>query len=67
MVEKEYNPHVVVVWMSSLRGSGSFAAPFTTVAVKEYPFKEDAEEKYNELIHADKVVLAKVVKSHGEG
>jgi len=55
---KEYDPHVVIVWTSP-----------TTVAVKEFPYGEDAEEKYNELVqlHAQKVVLAKVIKSHGEG
>ena len=57
-IEKEYNPHVVVVWTSA-----------TTVAVKEYSYKEDAEEKYHQLteMHVQKVVLAKVVRSHGEG
>ena len=55
---KEYAPHVIVVWTSP-----------TTVAVKEYPYKEDAEEKYNEVVqtHAQRVVLAKIIKSHGEG
>jgi len=55
---KEYNPHVIIVWTSE-----------TAVAVKEYPYKEDAEEKYNEIVqlHPYKVVLAKVVKAHSEG
>jgi len=55
---KDYDPHVVVVWTSP-----------TTVAVKEYPYREDAEEKYNEVVqaHAQKVVLAKIIKTHGEG
>jgi len=55
---KEYNPHVIVVWTSS-----------ETIAVQEYAYKEDAEEKYNELVqtHIQKIVLAKVIKSHGEG
>lgn len=58
MTAKEYNPHIIVVWTSP-----------STVAVKEYPYKEDAEEKYNELLQlgAVKVVLAKTIKSHGEG
>lgn len=58
MSEKTYEPHVIVVWTSD-----------TTVAVKEYSYKEDAVEKYNELreAHVQKVVLAKVVRSHGEG
>jgi len=57
-VEKKYDPHVVIVWTSD-----------TTVAVKEYPYKEDAEEKYHQLTetHAQKVVLAQVVRVHGEG
>lgn len=57
-MSKEYNPHVIVVWTSD-----------TTVAVKEYSYKEDAEEKYQELValHVQKIVLAKVVRSHGEG
>ena len=57
-LSKEYNPHVVIVWTGS-----------TNVAVQEYPYKEDAEEKYNEIVqlHVRKVVLAKIVKSHGEG
>lgn len=56
--EKKYDPHVVVVWPNS-----------STVAVKEFSHKEEAEEKYEELVqkHAPKVVLAQVVKSHGEG
>lgn len=54
---KVYNPHIIVVWTSS-----------TTVAVKEYPYQEDAEEKYRELeTHVQKLVLAKVVRAHGEG
>ena len=58
MSGKEYNPHIIVVWTSD-----------TTVAVKEYHYQEDAEEKYRELTeaHVQKVVLAKVTKSHGEG
>lgn len=55
---KEYDPHVIVVWTSP-----------NAVAVQEYPYKEDAEEKYNDVVqaHAQKVVLAKIIKSHGEG
>lgn len=54
---REYNPHVVVVWTSA-----------TTIAAQEYSCKEDAEEKYEALVQARfKVVLAKVVKAHGEG
>jgi len=55
---KMYEPMLVVVWTSP-----------TAVAVKEYPFREDAEDKYNELLqaHVPKVVLAKIIKSHGEG
>jgi len=57
MVEKTYSPHIVVVWTSD-----------TTVAVKEYHYQEDAEEKYHELVELhQRVTLAKVVKVHGEG
>ena len=57
-MSKEYNPHIIAVWTSS-----------TIVFVKEFPFKEDAEEKYRELleVHTQKIVMAKVVKTHGEG
>jgi hypothetical protein len=57
-ISKTYSPHIVVVWTSD-----------TTVVVKEYPYQEDAEEKYEELIqvHVQKITLAKVVKKHGEG
>lgn len=57
---KEYSPHIVVVWS---RESNEVAA------VKEFSYKEDAEEKYNDLVllHAAKIVLAKLVRSHGEG
>ena len=56
--QKQYDPHVIVLWVSD-----------TTFAVKEFPFKEDAEEKYNEVVQTRvlKVVLAKVIKMHGEG
>jgi len=54
---KTYEPHIVVVWTSD-----------TSVAVKEYSYKEDAEEKYNQVVQMHyKVALAKVVKEHGEG
>ena len=55
-IEKTYNPHIVVVWTS------------TGVAVKEFPYEEDAVEKFNEIrsLHL-KVTLAKVIRSHGEG
>ena len=57
MSKKEYNPHIVVVWTSP-----------TTVAAKEFPYQEDAEEKYHEVVELhQKVTLAKVIKSHGEG
>lgn len=57
MSGKEYSPHIVVVWTSP-----------TSVAVKEFPYREDAEAKYQELVEAhQKVTLAKVTKSHGEG
>jgi len=57
-LSKEYNPHVVIVWTSP-----------TQVAVQEYPYKEDAEEKYNDIaqLHVYKVVLAQRVKVHAEG
>jgi len=57
--EKTYEPHVIVVWASP-----------TNVAVQEFPYKEDAEEKYNEILPLrgfQKVVLAKIVRKHGEG
>jgi len=51
--QKQYNPHLVVVWTLD-----------TTITVKEYPFKEDAEKTCNEiaLTQARKVVLAKIVR-----
>jgi hypothetical protein len=60
--QKQYAPHVVIVWIAT-------PGRQVTVAVQEYPYKEDAEEKYNEIVqlYAQKVVLAKVVRSHGEG
>lgn len=57
-VEKTYAPHIIVVWTSD-----------TTVGAQLFPYKEDAEDKYQELVRrrVPKVVLAKVVKAHGEG
>jgi len=56
--EKEFNPHVVLLWGNA-----------KAIAVREFSFKEDAESLYEDAVqaHAFKVVLAKVVKSHGEG
>ena len=56
--EKHYDPHIVVVWTSE-----------TTVAVQEFPYEEDAVEKYNEVVqlHFRKVALARIVREHGEG
>lgn len=61
MSTKQYNPHVVIVWTT--------ATTATTVVIKEFSYEEDARAKYEELVslHAEKVVLAKVVRSHGEG
>jgi len=54
---KVYEPHAVIVWPSP-----------TTVAVKEYPYKEDAEAKYEEIVQMHQTVaLAKIVKKHSEG
>jgi len=72
-VEKKYDPHVIVVWTPCLSGKMRNrkleAVEDTEVAVQEYSYKEDAEEKYELLIQAGapKVVLAKVIKAHGEG
>lgn len=57
-MSKEYNPHMVIVWTTAKE-----------VAIKEFSYKEDAESKYNEIVqlNAEKVVLAKLVKSHGQG
>ena len=56
-IEKQYNPHVVVVWATN------------AMVAQEFPHIEDAEDKYNEIVqtHPRKVVLAKVVRAHGEG
>jgi hypothetical protein len=55
---REYDPHVVVVWPTP-----------STVAAQVYPCREDAEEKYNEIVQlrVQKVVLAKIIKADGEG
>lgn len=56
---KEYNPHIVAVWTSP----DNFA-----VVVQEFPYKEDAETKYEEIVQrgVSKIILAKVIKVHGE-
>lgn len=62
-VKKEYDPHLVVVWIQERSGQ-------ETVAVKEFPNKEDAEAKYQEIVGIPalvKVVLAKTIRIHGEG
>jgi hypothetical protein len=57
---KTYEPHIVAVWISDKE-----------VVVQEFPYKEDAIEKYQEIATRargyQKVVLAKVVRKHGEG
>jgi hypothetical protein len=61
-MSKTYEPHVIIVWVRPEIGS-------EIAAVKEIPYREDAYEKYNNLIEggATKIALAKVVKKHGEG
>jgi len=58
MSEKTYEPHFIIVWTSDV-----------SVAVKEVPYKEDAYEKYNELIQkgVQRIALAKLIKKHMEG
>ena len=58
MSTKEYDPHIVVYWVSD-----------DTIAAFEFPNKKDAETKYYELdeAHTLRVVLAKVIRSHDEG
>ena len=64
---KEFNPHIVVIWLSDNK----------SVYVKDYSYKQDAEEKYGQLeqllaeigarAKIQKIALAKIVKTHGEG
>ncbi|MFA5306641.1 MAG: hypothetical protein WC365_04270 [Candidatus Babeliales bacterium] len=58
MSEKTYEPHVIIVYATD-----------KTMAVKEFSYKEDAYQKYNDILQVVgvKIVLAKVVKMHGEG
>jgi hypothetical protein len=54
-----FNPHVVIIQIDDI----------LPAQVKEYPFYEDALQKYLDLerIHPRKLILAKVVRQHGEG
>jgi len=55
---KEFSPHVVIFWGNA-----------NAITVREFSYKEDAEDLYEQLLqaHTQKAVLAKVVKAHGEG
>jgi len=68
MSEKTYEPHFIIVWVSSdVKIDKKGAA--VDVAVKEVPYKEDAYEEYNKLVQkgVQKIALAKLVKKHVEG
>lgn len=59
--EKKYDPHIIIVWLTE-----------KNVAVKEFPYKEDAQAKYDEILATGtrafwKVALVKIVRVHGEG
>lgn len=66
MSEKQYNPHIVVVKTTLIQTGAE------RVAVAQFAYLEDAEEKYREveaLIDrvGGSVTLAKVVRTHGAG
>ena len=56
-ISKTYEPHIII-WSSERNGG-----------IKEFAYKEDAFEEYFKLeaLHTPKVILAKVVRQHGEG
>lgn len=57
MTEKTYEPYFVIVW--TLAG----------IIVREIPYKEDAYNKYEDLLQlgVKEIALAKLIKKHGEG
>jgi hypothetical protein len=54
---KTFQPHIILVEQEG------------KLFVSEESYKEDAEARYEEYVqkHASKVVLAKVIRAHGEG
>lgn len=68
MSEKIYEPHFIIVW-ASVDVAIDKGGTKMEVAVKEFPYKEDAYEQYNELIQkgVQKIALAKLIKKHVEG
>ena len=68
MSEKTYEPHFIIVWASTNVNIDKKGTAIG-VAVKEFPYKEDAYEKYNELIQKgiQEIALAKLIKKHVEG
>lgn len=55
---KTYEPHIVIGWTAEGK-----------VGFEEFSYKEDALEKYYTAVELRlrKVILAKVVRQHGEG
>jgi hypothetical protein len=55
---KTYEPHVVIAWTGEGR-----------IGLEEFPYKEDAFDKYNIAVamRLRKVILARIVRQHGEG
>lgn len=68
MSEKTYEPYFIIVWVSPNVSIKRAEVP-QGVAVKEFSYREDAYEKYEELIQrgAQRIALAKLVKKHVEG